>query len=149
MFKRKSKIVGRDISGPISVSHGLHVDTNFEWSGPEAAGQFVFGEKLGEGSFGAVYRATHKTAKTEFAIKTIPVQASDELSDIEHEISILKVCSITINTTSFDISRRLIITLLAGCAGMLVTEHRELLRLLQERKRVLDFDGFLRARLSA
>ena len=92
MHKRKSKIVGKEISGPISVSHNLHVDMNYEWSGPEAAGQFVFGEKLGEGSFGAVFRASHKTAKIDFAIKTIPIQEGDELGDIEHEITILKVC---------------------------------------------------------
>jgi len=93
MFKKKNKIVGKEISGPLSVSHGLHVDTNFEWSGPDAAKQFVFGEKLGEGSFGSVYRASHKSAKIEFAIKTIPVQDNDDLGDIEHEISILKKCS--------------------------------------------------------
>jgi len=93
MFKRKSKIVGREISAPLSVSHGLHVDSNFEWSGPEAANQFVFGDKLGEGSYGAVFRASHKTAKVEFAIKTIPVQENDELGDIEDEIDILKKCS--------------------------------------------------------
>ena len=93
MFKRKSKNVAKEIS-VISVSHGLHVDENFEWSGPEAASQFVFGEKLGEGSFGAVYRASHKTAGTDFAIKIIPTQENDELGDIEHEIEILKVSSL-------------------------------------------------------
>jgi len=91
---RKKKIVGKEISGPISVSHDLHVDRDkLEWSGPDAAGQFVFGEKLGEGSFGSVYRASHKTANIEFAIKTIPVQENDDLGDIEQEIQILKKCS--------------------------------------------------------
>jgi len=97
MFKRKSKSSASKSSSKeisvISVSHGLHVDLNFEWSGPEAASQFVFGEKLGEGSFGAVYRASHKTAGIDFAIKTIPIQENDELGDIEHEIEILKKCS--------------------------------------------------------
>jgi len=95
-MRRKSKgkgVIGKEISSPISVSHGLHIDKNLEWSGPEAANQFAFEEKLGEGSFGAVYRATHKSAKMEFAIKTIPIQENDELGDIEQEITILKKCS--------------------------------------------------------
>jgi len=89
----KKKVIGKEISGPLSVSHDVHVDTNFEWSGPDAVKQFEFGEKLGEGSFGAVYRASHKTAKIDFAIKTIPVQDNDDLGDIIHEIDILKKCS--------------------------------------------------------
>lgn len=89
MFKgRKS---GREISAPRSVTHGVHVDKDFEWSGPDAATQFVFGEKLGEGSFGAVFRASHKNSGIEMAIKTIPVLDNDDLGDIKHEIDILKV----------------------------------------------------------
>ena len=72
--------------------HGVHVDKDFEWSGPDAATQFVFGEKLGEGSFGAVFRASHKNSGIEMAIKTIPVLDNDDLGDIKHEIDILKVC---------------------------------------------------------
>lgn len=90
MFKgRKS---GREISAPHGVMHGVHVDKDFEWSGPDAATQFVFGEKLGEGSFGAVFRASHKNSGIEMAIKTIPVLDNDDLGDIKHEIDILKVC---------------------------------------------------------
>ena len=90
MFKgRKS---GREISAPRSVTHGVHVDKDFEWSGPDAATQFVFGEKLGEGSFGAVFRASHKNSGIEMAIKSIPVLDNDDLGDIKHEIDILKVC---------------------------------------------------------
>ena len=99
MFKgRKSggkHLANSEISSPISVSHGVHVDANFEWSGPDAATQFVFGEKLGEGSFGAVFRATHKTSGIDMAIKTIPVLDNDDLGEIEHEIDILKVCAHT------------------------------------------------------
>ena len=103
IFKRRKSMSertkGKDeeivISGPTKMSHGLHVDADLNWSGPEAASQFVFTDTLGEGSFGRVYRATHRTSSFVIAVKCIPVTATDDISDVQHEIDILRRCSST------------------------------------------------------
>lgn len=46
---------------------------------------------LGEGSFGAVYRAEHKASKAEVAVKVIPTN-DDEFDKIKGEIDILSRC---------------------------------------------------------
>eukprot|EP01127_Copromyxa_protea_P008114 TRINITY_DN1857_c0_g1_i2.p1 TRINITY_DN1857_c0_g1~~TRINITY_DN1857_c0_g1_i2.p1 ORF type:complete len:440 (-),score=61.05 TRINITY_DN1857_c0_g1_i2:30-1349(-) len=55
---------------------------------------FVLGSKLGEGSFGRVFKLHPKTdASMCFAVKQIAISNSDDISEIENEISILKSCT--------------------------------------------------------
>ena len=46
--------------------------------------------KLGEGSYGSVYKAVHKESKQVLAIKQVPVDT--DLQDIIKEISIMQQC---------------------------------------------------------
>ena len=51
---------------------------------------FTLLEKLGEGSYGSVYKGIHKESKAEIAVKMIPVQG--EWEDLKKEIQILRKC---------------------------------------------------------
>lgn len=51
---------------------------------------FTLLEKLGEGSYGSVYKGIHKESKAEIAVKLIPVQG--EWEDLKKEIQILRTC---------------------------------------------------------
>jgi serine/threonine kinase 3 len=47
--------------------------------------------KIGKGSYGDVFKATHKESRQEVAIKIIPID-SDDLLEIVREISIMQQC---------------------------------------------------------
>ncbi|XP_047436863.1 serine/threonine-protein kinase 33 [Mugil cephalus] len=53
---------------------------------------YEFGKKLGQGSFGVVYEATHIKTQTKWAIKEVcrPPAGSSKVQMLEHEINILK-----------------------------------------------------------
>ncbi|XP_022621094.1 serine/threonine-protein kinase 33 isoform X2 [Seriola dumerili] len=53
---------------------------------------YKFGRKLGQGSFGVVYEATHIGTQTKWAIKEVcrPAAGSSKVEMLEHEIDILK-----------------------------------------------------------
>ncbi|XP_051236138.1 serine/threonine-protein kinase 33 isoform X1 [Dicentrarchus labrax] len=53
---------------------------------------YKFGRKLGQGSFGVVYEATHIETQTKWAIKEVcrPVAGSSKVKMLGHEINILK-----------------------------------------------------------
>ncbi|XP_023261309.1 serine/threonine-protein kinase 33 [Seriola lalandi dorsalis] len=53
---------------------------------------YTFGRKLGQGSFGVVYEATHIGTQTKWAIKEVcrPAAGSSKVEMLEHEIDILK-----------------------------------------------------------
>lgn len=57
------------ISRPFNVHHETHVDAKLEWTGQNLEEVFEQEELLGEGAFGQVWRARHKTAGFEVAIK--------------------------------------------------------------------------------
>eukprot|EP01132_Coremiostelium_polycephalum_P006150 gene6150-7660_t len=87
-----SKSDSIDISNPVEYTHKLHVDSNLNWgsNGPDS---FQIEEKLGEGSFGVVYRATHKDSGHQLAIKAFDVFSKDDAEPIAKEIEILRKCN--------------------------------------------------------
>lgn len=77
------------ISTPYNVTHTTHVNESLVWSG-----EFEFFEKLGEGSYGSVYKAQHKHSGLELAIKVLPIPENEkDLKLIENEINILQQSS--------------------------------------------------------
>uniref|UniRef100_A0A3Q2XMH5 Serine/threonine kinase 33 n=1 Tax=Hippocampus comes TaxID=109280 RepID=A0A3Q2XMH5_HIPCM len=51
---------------------------------------YMFGKKLGHGSYGVVYEATHIRTQTQWAIKTVCKPGSTKIKMLEQEIKILK-----------------------------------------------------------
>ncbi|KAM6495884.1 Ste20-like serine/threonine kinase [Amanita muscaria] len=61
--------------------------------GPNPANQYTLIEKLGTGSFGTVYKATHNETQQIVAIKQIDLEDSDDdISEIQQEIASLAQC---------------------------------------------------------
>lgn len=82
-----------EITGPVNVVHKLHVDKELNWTGSESAKSVEILEKLGEGAYGAVFRALHLPTNFVLAVKTVPISENNEQSsDIKKEIEILKQC---------------------------------------------------------
>ncbi|CEP01681.1 hypothetical protein PBRA_008623 [Plasmodiophora brassicae] len=78
-------------SSPFNVQHLSHVDVNLEWTG-DLSKMFDLETKLGQGSFGSVYRARHKDSGVVMAVKLV---VSDNMEEIRKEIDILKQCKHT------------------------------------------------------
>ena len=72
------------------VVHRMHIDKDFKWSGEDPNTLFELTDKLGEGAFGAVYKATMRTTGGIFAVKILP--ALSNIESLEREIEILKKC---------------------------------------------------------
>lgn len=53
---------------------------------------FQFVAKLGEGSYGEVYKAIDKRDRAVVAIKILDIQKADDVSDLKNEIKILRRC---------------------------------------------------------
>jgi len=81
------------VSDPHSVVHRLHVDNDLSWSLDDPEQSFEFVEKLGEGSFGSVHKAIHKSSGYTIAVKIVQAEFdADDSSSIQREINILKSC---------------------------------------------------------
>jgi serine/threonine protein kinase len=97
--KRRKDEGAFEISAPVNMVHKTHVDKDFTWSsevGGNVADQFMKGEKLGEGAYGAVYQAHHVESNFMLALKIIKMSASKSKQDeIMREIDVLKRCSST------------------------------------------------------
>ena len=109
----------------------------------DASADFLLLEKLGEGSFGKVYRAQQHSIKRHVAIKVVPV--AQDTGEVAREIETLKECD-SDNIVRCGPHRRPD-TLFLG------TEHRcshlvlpcpQVLRLLPARPRAMDCHGVLR-----
>eukprot|EP00823_Brevimastigomonas_motovehiculus_P003195 TRINITY_DN1934_c0_g1_i1.p1 TRINITY_DN1934_c0_g1~~TRINITY_DN1934_c0_g1_i1.p1 ORF type:complete len:603 (-),score=131.06 TRINITY_DN1934_c0_g1_i1:102-1910(-) len=79
-------------SKPFNVKHVTHVDKNFEWKGANLRSEFELAGLIGEGAFGQVFRAVHKSSKCEMAIKMLFCSDKAMLADIVAEVNILKEC---------------------------------------------------------
>lgn len=53
---------------------------------------FTVMNKLGQGSYGEVYKAMHKQSGTIVALKIITVQDDSEFNDIMKEINVMNAC---------------------------------------------------------
>jgi serine/threonine protein kinase len=49
-------------------------------------------QKIGEGSYGAVFKALHKTSGTLIAVKSVPVEEESEMDSIVKEINVMEGC---------------------------------------------------------
>eukprot|EP01119_Soliformovum_irregulare_P025305 TRINITY_DN932_c0_g3_i1.p1 TRINITY_DN932_c0_g3~~TRINITY_DN932_c0_g3_i1.p1 ORF type:complete len:586 (-),score=197.04 TRINITY_DN932_c0_g3_i1:14-1750(-) len=77
------------IGAPSGFEHRVHVNQELKWSNIE---EFCLEEKLGEGSFGVVWRAIHRTSKVEIAVKEIAIQSAEERKILKREMDILSKC---------------------------------------------------------
>ena len=98
--KGKGKVKGpveMVISAPVNMVHKTHVDENFTWTseiGGNVADQFEKSTKLGEGAYGAVFKAIHKESGFVLALKVIKMSTSKtKQEEILHEIEVLKKCA--------------------------------------------------------
>lgn len=59
---KSMKSSGEDlnIGSPYGLTHKVHIDKDLNWSNIEPEKDFELAAKLGEGSFGAVYKGIHK-----------------------------------------------------------------------------------------
>eukprot|EP00808_Paulinella_micropora_P018810 g31859.t1 len=95
-IERSEKASG--ISRPFNFQHKIKVDQSMRWESSNMESNFELVQKLGEGSFGAVWRAKHRTAGFELAVKLITSPPGDAeggaemLKEIKDEIQILKEC---------------------------------------------------------
>ncbi|KAI9101845.1 kinase-like domain-containing protein [Phlyctochytrium arcticum] len=81
------------ISGPSNFVKKVHVDSDFNWFGEgDPKEMFVLEEKLGEGAFGAVYKAKLTTTGFVLAIKQIQADREHERDAIKKEIDLLRQC---------------------------------------------------------
>jgi serine/threonine protein kinase len=84
------------IGRPFNVKHHVHVDMDYKWSGEDPESVFHIDEKLGQGAYGAVYKATHRATGFVLAVKEIGGAANGaEFDDIKKEMEILKKCKNT------------------------------------------------------
>lgn len=60
----KSTSEDLEIGTPYGMTHKVHVDKDLNWSNMDPEKSFNLEIKLGEGSFGAVYKALHKETGT-------------------------------------------------------------------------------------
>ncbi|KAI8920161.1 hypothetical protein DFJ77DRAFT_451412 [Powellomyces hirtus] len=81
------------IGSPFNVEKRLHVDGEFNWFGDgDPREMFDIQEKLGEGAFGAVFKAVLKQTGFVMAIKEILVGKLNDRNSIQKEINMLRQC---------------------------------------------------------
>ena len=92
--KSKKNAANFTISAPTGpAEHRVHVDQDFNWGGDDPTGAFKILDKLGEGGYGAVYKAMAKDSNFVLAIKMVLTGKSDkEEESLKKEIQILKKC---------------------------------------------------------
>jgi len=90
--RKKNKNNELAISSPQGpAQHITHVDKELNWTGQDPTGHFKLLDKLGEGSYGSVYKAVAKDANIVLAIKMILIGKDQE--SMKKEIEILKKCN--------------------------------------------------------
>ncbi|TPX70819.1 hypothetical protein SpCBS45565_g01449 [Spizellomyces sp. 'palustris'] len=85
--------LSRGISGPSNFVKKVHVDADFNWFGEgDPKEMFTLQEKLGEGAFGAVYKAQLTQSGFVLAIKQVQADRDNEKEAIKKEIDLLRQC---------------------------------------------------------
>jgi serine/threonine protein kinase len=79
-----------DISLPITVTHDVHVNKEYEWQGDEHK-TFQLVDVVGEGAFGTVFKAKSRAGEFPLAIKVVKVDMG--IDEIKQEIDVLKKCN--------------------------------------------------------
>lgn len=59
------------VGAPTNFQHRVNVDSNFQWKTKDPLELFELQAKLGEGSFGYVFKALHKDTGKYMAVKSI------------------------------------------------------------------------------
>jgi serine/threonine protein kinase len=89
---KSPKQKGPEISSPFGFKLISRVDEEFNWTVEDPVKVFQIGDKLGEGTFGVVHKATF-SGKT-IAIKFIEIDDADaDAGELANEIKILKECA--------------------------------------------------------
>ncbi|TPX70706.1 hypothetical protein SpCBS45565_g01565 [Spizellomyces sp. 'palustris'] len=84
---------GVSIGSPFNFEKKLHVDGDFNWFGEgNPREMFDIQEKLGEGAFGAVFKAVLKQTGFVMAIKEVLVGKLNDRESIQKEINMLRQC---------------------------------------------------------
>eukprot|EP01118_Nematostelium_gracile_P000298 TRINITY_DN10293_c0_g1_i1.p1 TRINITY_DN10293_c0_g1~~TRINITY_DN10293_c0_g1_i1.p1 ORF type:complete len:620 (-),score=175.77 TRINITY_DN10293_c0_g1_i1:4-1863(-) len=86
-----------EVGTPFGVTHKVHVNKDFQWSGTaDPTEVFNLEDKIGEGSFGSVWKAKQRDSQFTLAIKIITLRGAEKADEgITHEINILKACNHT------------------------------------------------------
>jgi len=84
----------KEISKPYLVVWESHISSDFQWTSEFGHPRNIFDilETLGEGASGKVYKASHKKAKFDIAIKVIHLSNHQLLEDLDKEINVLLKC---------------------------------------------------------
>eukprot|EP01094_Clydonella_sp_ATCC50884_P025679 TRINITY_DN6856_c0_g1_i1.p1 TRINITY_DN6856_c0_g1~~TRINITY_DN6856_c0_g1_i1.p1 ORF type:complete len:867 (-),score=191.24 TRINITY_DN6856_c0_g1_i1:66-2666(-) len=88
---KKQQIEEVNFSSPSGFKQVVHVDTDYNWSSVDPMEQFDLVDLLGEGAYGAVYKAKHKETGIELAAKIVRGEAQTT-EELQKEMNILKKC---------------------------------------------------------
>jgi len=82
------------ITKPYSVVWESHISIGWQWTSEHGHPRSIFDimETLGEGASGKVYKASHKKASFDIAIKVIHASNHQILEDLDKEINVLLAC---------------------------------------------------------
>jgi len=67
------------------------VNFDYQWTGKDIVEAFEFKEKLGQGGYGAVFKAQHKETGFTMAVKVLAISGPGR-ADLQKEIDVLKKC---------------------------------------------------------
>jgi len=93
--KKDDKISQKQIGAPFDVQHKIHVNFEYQWTGEESTSVFNLEQRIGEGSFGVVWKAVHKDTGFPLAAKIVSLGERDSTQNdqIKKEMEILKRCN--------------------------------------------------------
>jgi serine/threonine protein kinase len=96
VVKLRDRLLGPgevEISLPFDVKHRVHVNRDLNWKGEDPTYRLIIEERLGSGSFGAVYKARHKDANFVIALKEVEMEGdAEDREALKAEIEILRQC---------------------------------------------------------
>eukprot|EP01091_Cochliopodium_minus_P011563 TRINITY_DN3311_c0_g2_i2.p1 TRINITY_DN3311_c0_g2~~TRINITY_DN3311_c0_g2_i2.p1 ORF type:complete len:925 (-),score=275.28 TRINITY_DN3311_c0_g2_i2:403-3177(-) len=93
--KKAKKGSSSNVGSPYNVVHKVHVNFDYQWTGQKPEEVFRIDEKLGQGAYGAVFKAVQRESGFVLAIKEISDIDPLNAEDVQKEIEILKKCKNT------------------------------------------------------